>query len=622
MKQQVLFLHMFPDYEPPEELFDALSQAAVVAADIDPARGRVEVALHSPCYIPGRLLDTVEQEICQSYGLRQLIITPTYPADQLHKVEPEELMAHFVRENPMSRGSLAGARWAWEGQKLTVHLLGNGLKELKEAAPHVCNRLREQFAVPVTIDFVAGQALEGKALFEALEKMRGSQIVSRPVSADAPQKAQPQPQSEAFYGKPIKAPAIAMQEVNLDMGTVIVEGRVFAVEHKELKKRNAWVINFDMTDNYGSVRINRFMEANEAKPILDNVKVGSVLKVQGKPELNRYDNEMVLKPFAMQPGSMPKRKDTHQGEKRVELHLHTSMSNMDALTSTKAAIKQAAAWGHKAIAITDHGCCQSFTDALHVVEDWKGAPKVAGTDETIKILYGCEGYYVNDVDDRIVVHGTKDMTFDEEFVAFDLETTGLSSNTDRIIEIGAVRMKNGQEVDRFQTFVDPGRKLDKKIIELTGITDDMLVGAPTIEEVLPKFLEFVADRVLVAHNSDFDTGFIRAECGRQGLPYTLTAVDTLILSQNLLQHLNKFKLDIVANALSLPEFNHHRAGDDALTCGMIMARLMKKLEEEHGITTLQQINEAMQGLRAGGKIKERQARHIILFAKKDRKSVV
>ena len=301
--------------------------------------------------------------------------------------------------------------------------------------------------------------------------------------------------------------------------------------------------------------------------------------------------------------------------KRVELHLHTAMSSMDALTDTAAAVKQAAAWGHRAIAITDHGCCQAFTDALHCVEDWKGAPKVAGTDDTIKVLYGCEGYFVNDVDDRIVVHGAQDMAFDEEFVAFDLETTGLSSRTDEIIEIGAVVMKNGREVDRFQTFVDPGRKLEKKIIDLTGITDDMLVGAPKIGEVLPKFLEFVGDRVLVAHNSDFDTGFIRAACAKLGYAYKYTAADTLILSQNLLPQLNKFKLDIVANALSLPEFNHHRAADDAAICGLIMARLLKKLEEEQGIHTLQEINPVMMKLRSGGRIMDRHHRHIILFAK-------
>ena len=440
MKEQVFFLNMFPDYVPPEGMQEALSQAAIVAADIDPAARRVEVAVFAEGYIPQRCLDTVAREIQSAYGLKTLSITATHPAAELTKVEPAELMALFVRENSMNRGALAGACYEWEGEKLNIRLLGNGVKQLQEAVPAVCRNLRERFAAPVTIDLHAGEALEGKALFDAMEKMRGSIIEQRPV-AEAPKKAAAQPQSEAFYGKPIKLPVTPMQEVSLDMGAVVVEGRVFAVEHKKLKKRNAWVINFDMTDNYGSVRVNRFMEANEAKPILENVKVGTVLKVQGKPELNRYDNEMVLKPFAMQPGSMPKRKDTAEGMKRVELHLHTAMSNMDALTSTKAAIKQAAAWGHKAIAITDHGCCQSFTDALHVVEDWKGAPKVAGTDETIKILYGCEGYYVNDVDDRIVVHGQQDMTFDQEFVAFDLETTGLSSKNDRIIEKKFIKTK-------------------------------------------------------------------------------------------------------------------------------------------------------------------------------------
>ena len=615
MQDKVFFLDMFPDYEPPEGMQASLSQAAIVAADIDPATGRVDVAIHSDSYISQQALDGVANDLRNAYGLKTMSILATHPAAQLHNISNEELMLLFVRENSMNRGVLAGANFAWEENDLHISLLGNGLKQLNEAVPAVCAALRERFAVPVNIHIEAGQALEGQALYDAIEKMRNSLLQNSAPAEDVKKKVNAQQESIAFYGKPIKLPVTPMQDVTLDMGGVVVEGRVFAVEHKELKKRNAWVISFDMTDNYGSVRINRFMEAGEAKPILENVKIGSVLKVQGKPELNRYDNEMVIKPFAMQPGSMPKRKDNAPGEKRVELHLHTTMSNMDALTSTKAAIKQAAAWGHRAIAITDHGCCQSFTDALHVVEDWKGAPKVAGTDETIKILYGCEGYYVNDVDDRIVVHGQQDMGFDEEFVAFDLETTGLSSKTDRIIEIGAVVMKNGVEVDRFQTFVDPGRKLDKKIIDLTGITDAMLVGAPQIEQVLPKFMEFVGNRVLVAHNSDFDTGFIRAECARQGIAYGFTAADTLILSQNMLPHLNKFKLDIVANALSLPEFQHHRAADDALTCGLIMARLLKKLEEEQDVHTLQTINPAMTKLRSKGKIGDRHARHIILFAK-------
>ncbi len=616
MAEQVFFLNMFPDYEPPEELKNALSQAAIVAADIDPMTRTVSVAVHCEKYIPQMFLQRASREIRDCYGLKSLNLTATYPADQLHSIEESELLSLFVEQSSMTRASLAGAKWQWEENTLTIHLPANGKSVIEECIPHVQQNLQERFATPVKIVVEAGAALEGQALVEAMEKMRSEKMSEMPVAAVASKKKeQTVQQSEAFFGKPFRGAITPMKDLNLDMGSVAVEGRVFAVDHKELKKRNAWVISFDMTDNTGSVRINRFMEAGEAKPILDNVKNGAVLKVQGKLELNRYDNELVLKPFAMMPGSMPKRQDTAEGRKRVELHLHTVMSNMDALTNTAAAVKQAAAWGHRAIAITDHGCCQSFTDALHAVEDWKGPPKVAGTDDTIKILYGCEGYFVNDVDDRIVVHGGQDMSFDQEYVAFDLETTGLSSQTDEIIEIGAVLMKNGKELDRFQTFVDPGRKLEKKIIDLTGITDDMLVGAPKIGEVLPRFLEFIGDRVLVAHNSDFDTGFIRAACSRLGYEYNYTAADTLILSQNLLPHLNKFKLDIVSNALSLPDFNHHRAADDAVTCGLIMHNLMGKLEEEHDIHTLQNINPAMTKLRAKGRIGDRHARHIILFAK-------
>ena len=617
MNEEVHFLNMFPDYEPPEELGNALSQAAIAAADIDPATRSVSVAVHSEAYIPQRWLSRAEKDIASMYGLARLSITATHPPAELHKIELEELMQLFVSRNSMARGSLAGAKWTWRDTNLNIKLVANGKDALLELAPGVQESLRQRFATDVTITIEAGEALEGKALFDAMASLREKSLKTMPAPSLRQEKQQAKTGPTAddmLYGKPFRGAAVPMKDLSLDMGSVIVEGRVFNVDHKELKKRNAWVIKFDMTDNTGSIRISRFMDAGEAKPFLENVKPGVVLRIQGRLTEDRFENDTVLKPFAMTTGTMPKRQDTAPGEKRVELHLHTLMSNMDALTNTADAIYQAAAWGHKAIAITDHGCCQSFTDALHTVEG-KKPPKVAGTDEIIKILYGCEGYYVNDVDDRIVVHGEQDMDFHQEFVAFDLETTGLSSRTDRIIEIGAVILKDGEEIDRFQTFVDPERPLERKIVELTGITDEMLKGAPKIEEVLPKFLDFIGGRVLVAHNSDFDTGFIRAECERQGYEYSFTAADTLILSQNLLSHLNKFKLNLVSDALNLPDFNHHRAGDDAMTCGLIMTKLMEKLEQEHDIHTLQAINPAMMGLRAKGHITDRQARHIIIFAK-------
>ena len=613
MSETVYLLNMFPDYEPPEEIRKALSQAALVAVDIRAENRSVEVAAHTDTYVPRRLTRQAEKDILSLYGLRNLEITLTHPATELSKIEPEELRDLFVDLDPMTRASLAGAKWAWDGGHLTVCLVANGKAGVEAQIPAVVKTLQQRFAAEVTISVEANHDLTGAELSKAMEKLREEALSAAPTaSAKQAQKEERKPQdSDTFYGKPFRGTAVPMKDLNLDMGTIIVEGKVFAIEHKELTKRNAWVVKFDMTDNTNSIRVTRFLEAKEAKPILDNVQLGSVLRVQGKLIEDRFENDMVLKPYAMMPGVLPKRKDTSPNGKRVELHLHTTMSNMDALTDTAAAVKQAAAWGHKAIAITDHGVAQSFPDAMKAA----AKAKVAGTDENIKILYGVEGYYVNDVDDRIVVHGEQDIGFGDEYVAFDLETTGLSSANDRIIEIGAVVMKNGEELDRFQTFVDPQRPLEKKIVELTGITDEMLKGAPKIEEVLPEFLKFVNGRVLVAHNSDFDTGFIRAACARQGLPYTYTAADTLILSQNMLPQLNKFKLDIVSNALSLPDFNHHRAADDAVTCGLIMHRLMARMEEELDIHTLQEINGRMTTLRAKGRITDRHARHIIILAK-------
>ena len=613
MSETVYLLNMFPDYEPPEEIRKALSQAALVAVDIRAENRSVEVAAHTDTYVPRRLTRQAEKDILSLYGLRNLEITLTHPATELSKIEPEELRDLFVDLDPMTRASLAGAKWAWDGGHLTVCLVANGKAGVEAQIPAVVKTLQQRFAAEVTISVEANHDLTGAELSRVMEKLREESLSAAPAaSAKQAQKEERKPQdSDTFYGKPFRGTAVPMKDLNLDMGTIIVEGKVFAIEHKELTKRNAWVVKFDMTDNTNSIRVTRFLEAKEAKPILDNVQLGSVLRVQGKLIEDRFENDMVLKPYAMMPGVLPKRKDTSPNGKRVELHLHTTMSNMDALTDTAAAVKQAAAWGHKAIAITDHGVAQSFPDAMKAA----AKAKVAGTDENIKILYGVEGYYVNDVDDRIVVHGEQDIGFGDEYVAFDLETTGLSSANDRIIEIGAVVMKNGEELDRFQTFVDPQRPLEKKIVELTGITDEMLKGAPKIEEVLPEFLKFVNGRVLVAHNSDFDTGFIRAACARQGLPYTYTAADTLILSQNMLPQLNKFKLDIVSNALSLPDFNHHRAADDAVTCGLIMHRLMARMEEELDIHTLQEINGRMTTLRAKGRITDRHARHIIILAK-------
>ena len=614
MEQSIPFLNMFSHYKPEPEIASLLSSALVISAQIDPGTQYVFVRVYAPSYVPETVTRRICLNICELYRIHTFDLSFVHPASELSKMEPEALMNLFVAEDSMARGSLAGAGWEWEENTLHVYLRANGKAALEKIAPMVCRKLQERFDTDVTIDFVAGEELQGKALFEEMERMRNQILENLPRQEAAAPKQEPVKTSETIYGKPFKGKPVPMKELNLDMGFVVVEGKIFHMEHKELTKANAWVLHFDITDNTSSVHVSRYMDNKEAKPVLAALKKGDVVRVQGKMMVDNYTNETILRPNAIMPGTMVKRTDRAVGEKRVELHMHTAMSNMDALTNTAAAIKQAAAWGHRAVAITDHGCVQSFTDALHTIEGKGGAPKVAGTDEPIKILYGCEGYYVNDVDDTLAVRGSRDMAFDDEYVAFDLETTGLHPRFDRIIEIGAVRMKNGEEIDRFQTFVDPQQPLSQEVIKLTEITDDMLAGAPKIQEVLPKFLEFVGDRVLVAHNAGFDTTFIYRACLQLGIPCNLTSVDTLTLSQNLMPEMGRHKLDMVADAFDLGAFQHHRAGDDALVCGKIVAKLFEKLADM-GLNRISQINEAMLPLRPVHRAENMHAQHIILFAK-------
>ena len=617
---EVYFPALFPGFPLPEELAEALGRLAVVHAELDREARTIRLDAQAEQYLAEKQLQALCRDIEKEYGLRELKLSVRYPASELPNMDFRDLAQVFIRAFSPSAAILAGAGYEVTDEAVVIRLKANGKDSILQNAKKAEQFLRDRFGVSKKIEVEAHSNLEGRALFEETARIRAEALKNAPaITASAPQggakasggaaSTPAEPAGALFYGRPFSGRPVRMEELNLDMFRVIVEGKVFAVQHRELKKRGAWVICFDMTDYTSSVRVNQFMEAAKAKPIIDNVQPGMWLRVQGKMSFDRYDNEMVLQPNAMEKIEAPKRRDTYP-EKRVELHLHTTMSSMDALTDTGAAVKRAASWGHRAIAITDHGGAQSFPDAMKAASK----AKVAGTDQNIKILYGCEGYYVNDVDDRIAVHGEEDFSFDGEYVAFDLETTGLSSLHDTIIEIGAAIMKGNEVLSTFQTFVDPHRPLQPKIVDLTGINDQMLAGQPDISEAMPKFLEYVGSRPLCAHNADFDIGFVTAACEKLGLPFHPTYVDTLILAQNLMPELGKYKLNIVADALSLPDFNHHRASDDAITCGYLLMRFFKMMQEQ-GLDSLQKINPRMEQLRSGSKILDRRARHIIVFAK-------
>ena len=408
-------------------------------------------------------------------------------------------------------------------------------------------------------------------------------------------------ESGVLWGKAFTGKLTPIRELNIKQGNAIVEGRVFKSECYETRRKGMWTLNFDLTDENGSVAVRKAMDEKESKVLGSAVSDGMWLRLQGKVELTYDGKDILLRPVNIMKADHPGRRDDAP-EKRVELHLHTQMSSMDALTDVGKVVKQAAAWGHPAIAITDHGTVQAFPKARDAA---KGK---------IKILYGVEGYYVNDLDDRVAVHGGQEQDFDDEIVCFDIETTGLKVQREAITEIGAVVLKNGQITDKFQTFVNPGRRLTPEIIGLTGITDAMLEDAPPPEEALAAFLRFVDGRPLAAHNAEFDIGFIRAGCRRAGLDFDPTYVDTLILAQNLLPELHKYKLDIVAEHLDLPAFNHHRASDDAGMVAYMLIPFFEKMRREMGISRLQEINREMEKLRpmGGG---NRHPKHIIILAK-------
>ena len=457
---------------------------------------------------------------------------------------------------------------------------------------------REARTLEVQIE--CGETLP-QAAQDALQQMLAQQYDLRRVLLHFRGMSAQKGDSGMVWGKPFTGKVTPIRELNIKMGNAVVEGRVFKAECYETRRKGMWTLNFNITDEHGSVAVRKAMDEKEAKVLGGAVSDGMWLRIQGKVELTYDGRDIVLRPVNIMKAAHPGRQD-NAPEKRVELHLHTQMSSMDALTDVGKVVKQAAAWGHPAIAITDHGTVQAFPKARDAA---KGK---------IKILYGVEGYYVNNLDDRIAVHGAQDQDFDDEIVCFDIETTGLKVTREAITEIGAVVLKNGEITETFQTFVNPGRRLTPEIIGLTGITDAMLADAPSLKEALTAFLQFVNGRVLAAHNAEFDISFIRAGCRKVGLEFEPTYIDSLILAQNLLPELHKYKLDIVAEHLDLPAFNHHRASDDAGMVGYMLVPFFEKMRRELGISRLQEINGEMEKLRplGGG---SRHPKHIIILAK-------
>ncbi|MFI3207824.1 MAG: PHP domain-containing protein, partial [Eubacteriales bacterium] len=387
---------------------------------------------------------------------------------------------------------------------------------------------------------------------------------------------------DLIYGRDFEDECIALNQVITEMGEITFRGKVIEVEIREIRNEKS-ILMFDVTDFTDTIRAKMFVRNDQLGEISGYVKKGAFLKIKGVTILDRYDKELTIGSVSgikTIPDFTTKRSDTSL-KKRVELHCHTKMSDMDGVSDVKAIVNRAHDWGHKAVAITDHGGVQAFTVANHVLDNYDKA-------DPFKIIYGMEGYIVDDLTD-IAING-KGQSLKGTFVVFDIETTGFSSIKDKIIEIGAVKIQEGEVVDTYSTFVNPQRPIPFKIEQLTSINDSMVIDAPTIETVLPEFLSFVGDAVLVAHNANFDIGFIEQNCRYQDIEHDFTSIDTVGLARVLLPNTSSAKLNAVAKALGISLENHHRAVDDANATAGIFMKFVEMLADKH-IFDLKGINQ-------------------------------
>ena len=521
-----------------------------------------------------------------------------------------ELVAH---ESPASMPFLEwnASEWKLEEGKLTVcvtspegadFLKARGVDRMLEKLIFQLFSIRAQAAIRITGDDEKKIREIDQARQKELELF--AEQTRTGVGAEKPRQARP---AEAVLGKAISETPIPMNQLAEDSGRVVIMGEASGFECKDTKTGKSKIVKFSMTDYLGSATCKLFASGKRGQEdpqsaqaqvdaLAEALKDGNWVKVRGNYRYDDFDHEMVLMVNDVMTAEKPVREDTYP-RKRVELHCHTQMSTMDACASVEDLMKRAKAWGHSALAITDHGVVQAFPEAY-------GLAKKTG----VKLIPGCEGYLINDAPTIILDPGERKFA-DTPFVVLDVETTGLNTATDEIIEIGAVRIENGREVGEFSQLINPGRPLPDKIVEITGITTAMLRDQPTLEQVAPDFAKFIEGAALAAHNASFDMAFIKRMLSRIGLGFDYPVLDTLTLARNLYPQSKNHKLGTLCKLLDISLVNAHRAVHDARATSLMMLKSFENLEKRRPLIHLTDLNDAF-GTDAGG-----EAYHIILLAK-------
>lgn len=617
------------------KLSQQISQGELTQLNINKQARLITLAVKFNGLVERNTLFDTEKLITKTLAYHT-IIKPHFPTELFSADYFPQLYAAVRRDIPSINGTLNNAEVRFENNTLTINLLNGGktLLDSKGFDKALIKLISEEFNLYISVNYtgtfeveenseeykaaiqdarekINRENLQKAAEFyqeevETAEKREEKHAENTTVEIEVREGKFATPQIiqssiRPLYGRSIRGKMIPISSISGDSGRIVVWGDVFDIEKKVTKSGDKNIFTIDITDYTGSTTAKVFNSIKESA-VIDNIKKGDTIVVQGDVEYDKYAGELVVNARSI--GTAQKVKVVDNAEKkRVELHMHTNMSQMDAVTSAGDLVNRAYQWGHKAVAITDHGVAQAFPDAM------KAADKINKDEEKIKIIYGVEAYFMDDLVES--VKGDADTGFDGTFICFDIETTGLSAARDKITEIGAVKVENGVITDTFSTFANPEMPIPQKITQLTGITDDMVKDAPSQSEAVGAFLEFAGDNVLVAHNAPFDTSFIAKACEDMGREYNYTSIDTVAISRAILTDIKNCKLDTVAKFLRLGDFNHHRATDDAEMLARIFINLCQRLTDDYGITKTNDINTKI----AGGDFKKLPTYHQIILVK-------
>lgn len=570
----------------------------------DSAKNIVEIHTEFDKFVPTCHIFGLEKSIEKAMGLEQVRIKCHYPKEIFSPSYYGEILEKLKRKVSMINGFLNGAVVTFDDNVFHIGVkYDKDFLDRDRFSENFVRLIKDEFDTDVKVDLYnmgQGQNYSDEDVISVNsvkpempepEKIpEYKPVPSKPNTIDIsalciPARAD---SGKLVRGRNIKEKAITVKQAMDEIGgKVVVWGDVFGKDVKDIKGEKV-VLTFSVTDYTGSVIIKSFEKKADLKNMLyGKIKKGSRIAVKGKIENDTFAKDIsILADSIILVEADDGRTDTAE-KKRVELHLHTNMSALDAVTSASDLIKRAYKWGHKAIAITDHGVAQAFPEAMNTVE--------AINDDNFKVIYGCESYLVDDEKTTSIVYKNDKRSVESEMIVFDFETTGLSKSSDRIIEIGAVRIRNMQIIDEFDELIKPDKPIPEKIVELTGISDQKVANARSEDEVMKSFFEYCGENpVLIAHNAKFDTGFLNEYLKRKGIEFEYTGFDTLSLSRAMLPQLSKYKLDTVAKHLKLGKFEHHRACDDARILAKICLKLFQTAIDENGVTKLSDFNTKLQ----------------------------